>query len=374
MSLLCKKGIKMHFLSVFSVFIVGFLASFATTACANDLKFLNLLEGFEIDIWAEVPGARTLVMSPDGQQLYVGTRSSRVYRVDIDKRTQNAVSVSTFKSGLKVANGIDLDPEGQLVIAEQHRIIRINNQGDIQELVPAGLLPNSRHHGWRYAKFGPDGAFYVAVGAPCNICKIDGVEGTILRFDPKTWQHTVHASGIRNSVGFDWNADGIMFFTDNGGDNLGDNIPPDELNMLTKPGLHYGYPYFYGKGGRYPQFEHAKSIPKPTHTLVDFDAHVAALGIDFYGGGQFPDKYQNTAFVAQHGSWNRTDPIGYRVMAVQNLGVMGEPEKSVFIDGWLGQNGEVRGRPVDLEELPDGSLLISDDYRDVIYRVRYTGD
>ncbi len=363
----------MRFLGVFSGFFIAFFVLNTSPAVSKELDFLKLPKGFEIEIWAEVPGARTLVISPDGQHLYIGTRGRGVYRVDIDRRTYNAEKFDVFKSGLNVANGIDLDADGNLVVAEQHRIIRIDAEGNIKELVPPGVLPNKRHHGWRYAKFGPDGAFYVAVGAPCNICEVNGVEGTILRFDPENWRHSVHANGVRNSVGFDWNADGVMYFTDNGGDNLGDNLPPDELNILTQPGLHYGYPYVYGKGGRYPQFENRATIPKVVNTLIDFEAHVASLGIDFYDGSNFPADYKGTAFVAQRGSWNRTDPIGYRIMKIEGLNSGGEPRKEVFIDGWLRENGEVRGRPVDLEELPDGSLLISDDYSDVIYRVRYTG-
>ncbi|MBE7637544.1 sorbosone dehydrogenase family protein [Sneathiella sp. P13V-1] len=352
--------------------IFGVIAGVALPASANDLSKLNLPAGFKIEKWADVPGARTIRLSPDNQSVFVGTRSSRIYKIDLQKKNYTAGPVEVFANDLNVANGIDLDKDGNLVIAEQHRVIRILKNGKRQILVKAGLLPDRRHHGWRYAGFGPDGTYYVAVGAPCNICEVKGVEGTILRFDPVNWRPSIYAKGVRNSVGFDWHPDsGKMYFTDNGGDNLGDDIPPDELNRVDKAGDHYGYPFLYGNNIPYPQFANAVKPSNPIVPQVNFAAHVASLGIDFYEGNGFPKKYQKSAFVAQRGSWNRTDPIGYRIVNVQFDDKGNAVSNTVFIDGWLRPDGEVLGRPVDLEELPDGSLLISDDYSDVIYRVTY---
>ncbi len=346
--------------------------SVTTAAIANDLNKLNLPDGFSIEKWADVPGARTLRMSNEGTSVFVGTRGSRVYNIPISTDTFKAGRVHLFADELNVANGIDLDDNGNLVVAEQHQIVRLLKNGKRQVLVKPGLLPDRRHHGWRYSGFGPDDAYYVAVGAPCNICEVKSVEGTILRFDPVNWRHSIYAKGVRNSVGFDWHPDTLkMYFTDNGGDNLGDDIPPDELNRVDRAGDHYGYPFLYGNNAPYPQFADANKPEKAVKPQVNFAAHVASLGIDFYAGASFPKKYVKTAFVAQRGSWNRTDPIGYRIVNVQFDENGDAISNTVFIDGWLRSNGEVLGRPVDLEELPDGSLLISDDYSDAIYRVKF---
>jgi glucose/arabinose dehydrogenase len=353
--------------------IIIVCAIFSTAAfAANDLSYLNLPLGFQIEVWAEVPDARSMVLSKDKTTLYVGSRGSRVYAVTLSKSDFSAQNLTVYAKNLKVPNGIAIGPDGFLYVAEQHRIIRIIDNGKIEVVVGRGLLPDNRHHGWRYVAFGPDGYLYVAVGAPCNICEVRGVEGTILRFDPQSFKPEIYAKGVRNSVGFTWHPQtGKMVFTDNGGDNLGDLIPPDELNIVQVPGQHYGYPYEYETGKAYPQFTDYKSSEALIPPALKFEAHAAALGVDFHSGNGFPKGFKNMALVAQHGSWNRTDPIGYRIMQV-TFDENGMPlSKKPFIGGWLRPDGEVRGRPVDLEELPDGSLLISDDYGDVIYRVWY---
>jgi glucose/arabinose dehydrogenase len=181
----------------------------------------------------------------------------------------------------------------------------------------------------------------------------------------------VFARGVRNSLGLDWHpGTSELFFTDNGGDQLGDEVPPDELNRAPERDLHFGYPYLYGPGQPYPQFAGREPPGPVTQPEVNFDAHVAALGVHFYRGRMFPQDYRHDAFVAQHGSWNRSDPIGYRIMRVR-FDADGRPTgQEVFIEGWLGQGG-AWGRPVDVAELPDGSLLVSDDEAGVIYRVKY---
>jgi glucose/arabinose dehydrogenase len=336
------------------------------------LARLSAPPGFAIGIFAEVPGARSLAVAEDGAKVYVGTRGDRLFAILDPERDAVANQVIEVANGLRAPNGVALGPDGALFVVEQHQITRLDPSGEREVVVPPGVLPNFRHHGWRYAAFGPDGLLYVAIGAPCNICEVRGFEGTIVRLRPDGRDLEVFARGVRNSLGLDWHPrTGELFFTDNGGDDLGDLVPPDELNRAPERDLHFGYPYVYGSGTPYPEFAGRRPPgPMPPPALA-FDAHVAALGIHFYRGRMFPADYRHDAFVAQHGSWNRSDPIGYRVMRVR-FNDDGRPSGTeVFIDGWLGSGGRAWGRPVDLAELPDGSLLISDDHAGVVYRVTY---
>jgi glucose/arabinose dehydrogenase len=351
--------------------LIGLTGCAARGGANPPLERLNLPAGFEIEVFAEVPGARSLAVAEGGRKVYVGTREQDVYAVVDGDRDGVADGVLQVATGLKVPNGLAAT-NGRLFVAEQHRVIRFEPDGTVEIVVPAGVLPDFRHHGWRYAAFGPDGKLYVAIGAPCNICEVAGFEGTIVRMDPDGHNLEIFARGVRNSLGFDWHpVTGEMFFTDNGGDNLGDLIPPDELNRAQGPGLHFGYPFVYGDGAPYPQSGGRAPPAETTGPVLAFEAHAAALGIHFYRGGMFPDEFRNDAFVAQHGSWNRTDPIGYRIMRVR-FGDGGLPTgQEVFIDGWLDRDGRPWGRVVDLAELPDGSLLVSDDFAGLIYRITY---
>jgi glucose/arabinose dehydrogenase len=336
------------------------------------LAHLHLPPGFAIEEYAKVPGARSLLVADRGARVYVSTRDSKVFAILDPERDGHANQVVAVAGGLKVPNGLALAPDGTLLIVEQDRIIDLASSGHAKVIVPRGVLPDRSQHGWRYAGLGPDGRLYVAVGAPCNVCEVKGFEGTIIRMRPDGQQLQIFARGIRNSVGFDWHpVTGELFFTDNGGDNLGDDIPPDELNGAPEPGLDFGYPYVYGDNVPYPQFKDQTPPQPTTPPALAFEAHVAALGIHFYTGSMFPAEYRDDAFVAEHGSWNRSTPIGYRIMRV-HFDPDGQPTgKDVFIDGWLGADGRVFGRPVDIKELPDGSLLISDDDNGLIYRVTY---
>ena len=336
------------------------------------LDRLSAPPGFAIEVFAEVPGARSLVVAEDGARVYVGTRNDRVFAVLDPERDGVANDVVEVADGLTVPNGLALAPDGALFVVEQHRITRFEPSGEREVVVPPGVLPDFRHHGWRYAGFGPDGRLYVTIGAPCNVCEVRGFEGTIVRMWPDGHELEVFARGVRNSVGLDWHpVTEELFFTDNGGDQLGDLIPPDELNRAPELDLHFGFPYAYAPGTPYPQFKGREPPAPVTHPEVSFEAHVAALGIRFYRGRMFPRDYRHDAFVAQHGSWNRSDPIGYRVVRVR-FDQDGRPTGTeVFIDGWLGATGRPWGRPVDLAELPDGSLLASDDHAGVIYRITY---
>jgi glucose/arabinose dehydrogenase len=355
---------------------VGVFAARLVTADALaqlPLDRLNAPPGFAIAVFARVPGARSLAVAEQGASIYVGTRGDRVFAVLDPDRDGSADQVVELAGGLKVPNGVALAPDGALFVVEQHQISRFDPSGEREVVVPPGVLPDFRHHGWRYAAFGPDQRLYITIGAPCNICAVRGFEGTVARLRPDGHELEIFARGVRNSLGLDWHPrTGELFFTDNGGDQLGDMIPPDELNQAPERDLHFGYPYAYAPGQPYPQFADEGPPGPITHPALNFEAHVAALGIHFYRGRMFPRDYRHDAFVAQHGSWNRTDPIGYRMMHV-SFDANGRPTgKQVFIDGWLGSGGRAWGRPVDIAELPDGSLLISDDEAGVIYRVTYS--
>lgn len=334
---------------------------------------LELPPGFRIALWALVPGARSLALAPDDVTVYVGTRERDVVAVrDLD-RDGSADQAVRLASGLETPNGVAVAPDGTLYIAEQHRITRLPPGGrQLERVLPRGVLPDSARHGRRYAAFGPDGRLYVAVGAPCNICDVSGLQGTIVRLGRDGHGLEVFAWGVRNSLGFDWQPlTGEMFFTDQGGDGLGDFVPPDELDRAPQPGLHFGYPYRYGRGTRYPGFEHVDPPQLARPPALAFPAHAAAAGIDFYRGRMFPPGYRYDAFVALHGSSNRTGPVGYEVVRIRFDGGGDPLGQEVFVSGWLDRAGRPWGRPVDLEELPDGSLLISDDHAGAIYRVTF---
>ena len=354
--------------------LAALLLILALPAQAADLPLdrLTMPEGFRIETFARVPGARSVALS-DGA-VFVGSRGHAVHAVRLSDR-----KVTRVLDGLNVPNGIAVR-DGFLYVAEQHRIVRYPlgaTPGTVASTTPDVLftgLPDKRWHGWRYAGFGPGGKLYVAVGAACNICRLKGLEGSIVRLNPEGGQPRIFAKGVRNSVGFDFHpVTGELHFTDNGADHMGDDSPPDELNHAPTKGLHFGFPFFGGGTDRTPDFRYA-SLPADTvPPEIAFGAHVAALGIDFYEGPQFPKTYRHDAFVAQHGSWNRSVPDGYRVVHVSFDEAGRATGYTPFIEGWLGPDGKAWGRPVDLEERPDGSLLVSDDKAGALYRVTYEG-
>jgi len=230
-------------------------------------------------------------------------------------------------------------------------------------------LPDDDSHGWRYMKFGPDRRLYLAVGAPCNICRTPDPFATIVRFSPEGWQPEVYARGIRNSVGMAFHPQTKVFwFTNNGRDWLGDDLPPDSVHKAPEAGLHFGYPHCHA-GAPDPDFNEGMDCSTFAPAELKFPAHTAVLGMEFYTGNMFPEEYRGRAFFAEHGSWNRSTPVGYRVtMAREENGSLTGYE--VFAEGWL-QGGSAWGRPVDLEFLPDGSMLLSDDRAGVVYRITY---
>lgn len=360
-----------------SVLGVSSISSFAGAAeVTENLKKLNVPAGFKVEVYAEVPGARQMTLGTNGT-VYVGTRGKKVYAVVDKNKDHKADQVVTMMDDLNVGNGVAMY-QGNLYVAEQHRITRyaapdfdLNLPFMQMREVIYDKLPNKSHHGWRYITFGPDNKLYATVGAPCNICAPDGIEASIIRMNPDGSNPEVYASGVRNSVGMDFfPGTNTLYFTDNGVDMMGDDVPHDELNAAPKKGMHFGFPFFAGGDARQAGWKN-KTAPKDvTLPVTEFQAHTANLGFKFYTGKQFPTEYQNNAIIAEHGSWNRSKPVGYKLMRVTFDEKHQVKSNEVFIDGWL-VDGEVWGRPTDVLQMPDGSLLVSDDYSDVIYRISY---
>lgn len=340
------------------------------------LATIRLPPGFTIDYYAEnVPGARSLTRGPDGI-VFVGTRGEgKVYALVDSSGDQKADRVVTLAEGLFLPNGVAYR-NGSLYVAEVNRILRYDDITGRLDNPPAPVVvseafPGDTLHGWKFIAFGPDGKLYVPVGAPCNACVPPSPEyAAIHRMNPDGSDLELYASGIRNTVGFDWDPlTGDLWFTDNGRDWLGENLPPDELNLAPGQGMNFGFPYCYGENVPDPNLNSGGSCAGYTPAAQPLPAHVASLGMRFYTGTMFPDEYRNQIFIAEHGSWNRIVPTGYRVSLVRrenNTPVSYE----IFAEGWL-QNGIPWGRPVDVLVMPDGALLVSDDLLGAVYRISY---
>lgn len=340
------------------------------------LKRINLPEGFNITIYAEVEDARSMTISPAGV-VYVGNRSGdKVYAVRDNDGDNIADEKFEIASGLNSPNGVAYK-DGNLYVAEISRILRFPNVENDLENPPAyevvtNKYPTEGQHGWKYIAFGPDGKLYVPVGAPCNICESEKIFATITRINPDDSNLEIIAEGIRNTVGFDWHPEtDELWFTDNGRDMMGDNIPPCELNRLAKPRMHFGYPYCHGNAIGDPEFGHKRHCNEFVKPEWNFEAHTAPLGMKFYTGAMFPEAYTGDVIVAQHGSWNRSSKIGYRLMRVTIEGNKAT-DATVFADGWLNEETQKAwGRPVDVLEMPDGAILVSDDEANLLYRIAY---
>ncbi len=342
------------------------------------LDRIRLPDGFEISLLTDqVPGARAMTQSPKGI-LYVGSRrSGNVYAV-VDTDDDNVADrVTTIAQGLNAPNGVAWR-DGSLYVAEIGQVLRFDGIDERLENPPEPVVvstefPSDTHHGWKFIRFGPDGKLYVPVGAPCNVCeKEEPIYASITRMDTDGGNHEIYAQGVRNTVGFDWHPEtGELWFTDNGRDMLGDDLPPDELNRAASQGLHFGFPYCHGGDIPDPQFGEQRDCSETVPPAAKLGPHVAALGMRFYTGQSFPDEYRNQIFIAEHGSWNRSTPIGYRV-TLARLDGSEVTSYEVFAEGWL-QGDDAWGRPVDLLVAPDGSLLVSDDRAGAIYRIGYRG-
>jgi glucose/arabinose dehydrogenase len=354
--------------------VVGWMVPIAS-ARELPVERIRLPEGFRISVYADnVPNARQMALGPGGT-LFVGSRGAgRVYAVADRDGDGRAEDVRILADRLNMPSGLAVRA-GALYVAEIHRVIRFDRieqrLDDAPKPVVIATFPSDRHHGWKFLGFGPDGKLYVPVGMPCNVCEPPKpIYGTITRMQPDGSGWEVFARGVRNSVGFDWQpGTETLWFTDNGHDWMGDDWTPDELNRAPQAGLHFGFPHCHGRGVSDPEFGKEIACEQFVPAAVELGPHVAALGMRFYTGTQFPEAYRGRIFIAEHGSWNRSTPLGYRIVTVRVEGETASAEE-VFAEGWL-EDGSPWGRPADVLVMPDGSLLVADDHAGAIYRITY---
>ena len=366
------------------IVVVVALVALSVAACtaagsADGLQLdrIKLPPGFSISLYADgVPNARSLTLGAAGT-VFVGTRREGEVFALLDRNRDNrADAVLVIAKGLDSPNGVAFR-DGALYVAEISRVLRFDAIEERLTAPPTPVVVNDRfpgdaHHGWKYIAFGPDGWLYVPVGAPCNICEsADDRYASIMRMKPDGQQLEVFARGIRNSVGFDWHPQSrVLWFTDNGRDWMGDDQPPDTLNRAPEKGLTFGFPYCHAGDIPDPEYGDKHRCTEFTPPEIKLGPHVAALGMQFYTAGMFPPQYRNSIFIAEHGSWNRSVPIGYRVTRVTLNGNRAE-RYEIFAEGWL-QGNTAWGRPVDVMVMPDGALLVSDDRAGAIYRIAYS--
>ncbi len=367
-----KRTLELVFVHLF------FFVFTITNSYTQNLNDIKLPDGFSIAVYAEVANARSLAKSPSGT-IYVGTRQSdKVYALRDTNNDGKADKKTIIASGLKTPNGVAFK-DGDLYVAEISRILKYANIESRLDNPPTpqviyDKLPKDRHHGWKYIAFGPDGKLYIPVGAPCNICESDDpIYASISRINSDGSGFETVAEGVRNTVGFTWHpTTKQMWFTDNGRDMMGDNYPPCELNRITKNGQHFGYPYCHGGEFGDPEFGDKYPCSDFVKPAWKFKAHTAPLGLKFYTGTMFPKEYQNDIIVAQHGSWNRSKKVGYKLMRIKMDGNRAV-DSEVFAEGWLNHAKQsTTGRPVDVLILDDGSMLVSDDHAGKIYRITYS--
>ena len=361
----------------------------ATTACAPaaaqngpPIDKLTLPPGFAIEVYAaDVPNARQMSLSPGGT-LFVSTRrAGNVYAVRDDDGDQKADRVLTLDSGLNMPNGVAFR-DGALYVAEVNRVLRYDDiEANLttppEPVVVNDGFPTDRAHGWKFIAFGPDGRLYVPVGAPCNVCdheETTPIYATITSMNPDGSDVQIYARGVRNTVGFAWHPEtDELWFTNNGRDWMGDGQPFDTLNHAPEPGFHFGFPHCHQGDIQDPEFNlrPCSEFRLPARTL---GPHVAALGMRFYTGDMFPAEYRHRIFIAEHGSWNRTPEAGhtgYR-LTVATLDGDRVTDYQVFAEGWLEADNTRWGRPVDVQVMPDGAILVSDDTAGAIYRITYS--
>jgi len=354
------------------------LVCVAVPACAQTtlaLDKISLPPGFKIEVLARLENPRAMVLGSEGTLFAGSMRAGNVYAIKLQQGAP--ARVTTVASGLNRPIGVAFRG-GALYVSATDRVLRFDDIEHRLDSPPTPVLvskafPNSAGHGGKFIAFGPDGKLYVPSGAPCNICEPDPERyANLMRMNPDGSALEVFARGIRNTVGFDWDPDTHeIWFTDNGRDMLGDDAPPDELNHATKPGMNFGYPYCHGGTIADPEFGSKHSCAEFASPAQNLGPHVASLGMRFYTGTQFPAVYRKQIFIAEHGSWNRSRKIGYRVSVVRIEGgkaVSYQP----FATGWL-QGEQAWGRPADVLVMPDGSLLVSDDFAGAIYRISYDG-
>lgn len=364
-------------------------------AIRETLEKIDLPDGFEIDLYALVPDARHMAVGPQGVVLFVGTRKSEIWAVTDRDKDRVADEVKNFAPSLTKAipNGPCFSPDGVLYVAEQNRVLAYPAAEFFYEspdvvavpVIPGGeLIPEehvSYNHTARVCDIGPDGKLYISLGQPYNVPPEEHLEtfnewgiGGIIRVDQDGTNREVYTRGVRNSVGHDFHpVTGNLWFTDNQVDGMGDDIPPGEINRQTEKGQNFGFPWYGGGDVRTNEYKDHEVPDDVVFPVVETVAHAADLGMTFYTGQMFPEEYRNGIFVAQHGSWNRSEPVGARVIFTPvdaDGNVTGETVP--FAEGWLNENGEYLGRPVDVTQLLDGSLLVSDDLAGAVYRISYS--
>ena len=333
---------------------------------------IKVPRGFTVSLWAHgINNARAMVWGDNGT-LFVSSRvAGNVYAV-LDRGGRREVKV--IAKGLNLPNGVAFK-DGTLYVAEVSRISKMPGIEAKLDNPPAletvyDILPRDLPHGWKYLAFGPDGKLYFNIGAPCNICQPPDTHANISRVnvDGSGFEYVAH--GVRNSVGFDWHpVTKELYFTTHGRDWLGDDAPSDRLDVAARKGLHFGFPYCHQGDIPDPDFAQGRSCAEFAPPLLKTGPHVAGNGVQFYTGSMFPSEYRNRIFLAQRGSWNRSEKVGFRIMMV-TLRPRDVPKYEVFAEGWL-QGDQIWGRPVYTQQMKDGSLLIADDYAGAIYRVAY---
>ncbi|WP_299819903.1 PQQ-dependent sugar dehydrogenase [uncultured Jannaschia sp.] len=359
------------------------------------LDRIEMPEGFEIELYAIVPDARHMAVGPQGVVTFVGTRKDKIWAVTDRNKDRVADEVKDFAPSLTftIPNGVCFGPDGMLYTVEQNRVLVFpaaeffyeSPDVAVGQVVAQGeLIPpeeESFNHSARVCRMGPeDGKLYISLGQPHNVPPPEKMDlyteqgiGGMIRMNTDGTEREVYTLGIRNSVGHDFHPEtGELWFTDNQVDGMGDDIPPGEINRQTGMGQHFGFPYYGGGDVRTAEYEGEEPPADVVMPVVETVAHAADLGMTFYTGSMFPDRYRNAIFSAQHGSWNRTEPVGARVM-VTTLDAEGNATTEPFAEGWLDENGEYLGRPVAVAQLRDGSLLVSDDLVGAIYRISYEG-
>ena len=355
---------------------------------------VKLPQGFHIALYALVPDARHMAVGPQGVAIFVGTRKTKVYVVTDRGHTGMGDEVKEFAPSVKktLPNGVCFSRDGMLYVVEQNRVIQYaaaeffyeSPDSPVTEIVPEGkLIPKdaeSFNHTARVCRVGPDNKLYISLGQPYNVpppARLDeftkaGV-GAIIRMNQDGTNREIYANGIRNSVGFDFSPkDKTLWFTDNQVDGMGDDQPPGELDHATKMGQNFGFPWFGGGHVRTNEYKNQQPPEDVVFPVVEEAPHAADLGMTFYSGKMFPAKYQNGIFSAQHGSWNRTVPVGARVMFT-SINPDGSATSVPFAEGWLDEDGQYLGRPVDVKQMLDGSLIVSDDLNGALYRIWYDG-
>ncbi len=360
------------------LFVLTLCCSIAACADESKLDTIRLPDGFSISVYHDgIDDARQMALGTEGT-LFVGNRrKDKVYALRDEDRDHVADKIYVIDDGLAMPSGLAFR-DGALYVAALNRILRYDDienrlSNPPEPVVVSDAFPSDTHHGWKYLGFGPDGKLYVPVGAPCNIC--DQPEYMkIRRMNPDGSELEDYALGVRNSVGMAWHPQtGELWFTDNGRDWLGDDLPSCELNHAPRQGMHFGYPYCHQGDLPDPEFGRGRDCADYVAPAVNLGPHVAPLGLKFYAGDMFPKAYHNQLFIAEHGSWNRSEKIGYRIKLVTFNTDGSVRDQQVFAEGWL-QGEEAWGRPNDLLVMPDGSMLVSDDGADAIYRITYSGE